>query len=403
MGPPYALAVPAAYALSVNFLAVSAYGMETPMYVALALAGTWYALYSPRPIWGLAAVSFLAPLARPEGALLPAVLVLLNLRRQLGQAPDPASKRSAWLRALACAAAAAAGFAAFFAFYRYAYGHWLPHSVVAKRMEIHVGFADAIYSWILNVFYKGPTTGGVTAVTLINLLAMAGAAAGFLRAQRRSSAAVPWELLVWPVCYFLFFMATRSSYILFTWYYLPVLPFLLLFAICGLERLASGRLGGKAAWLLVGLFLAYVPWQTFRQHLPRKHRFAQEAREGRYREAAHILDSLAGPSDHPLVMIDEVGALGYYSTKIRILDSHGLLSPEALPFLAGKSNTYFTRMAAMQDKYDPEWILAMRFLKDEGQWYIGEDALYAGYERKYVLRRPPHGYNFEMWRRARPD
>lgn len=390
MAPPYALAATAAYALSVNFLAVSAYGMETPMYAALALAGTWFALYSPRPMPGLLAVSFLAPLARPEGALLPAALVLLNLR-----------KDRIWRRAFACAGAAALGFAAFFAFYRYAYGHWLPHSVVAKRLEIHVGFADALYSWILNVFYKGPSLGGVTAVTLANLLAMAGAAAGFRRARRADG--IPWELLAWPGLYFLFFIATRSSYILFTWYYLPVLPFLLVFIVCGLERLAAGRLGESAAWALVFAFLALVPWQTHRQKLPAKHRFAEEAREGRYREAARILDSIAGPSGHPLVMIDEVGALGYYSTKIRILDSHGLLSPEALPYLAGGPDTYFTRMAAMQDKFDPEWILAMRLLQDEGQWHIGEDGLFSGYEIKYILRRPPHGYNFEMWRRTRAE
>jgi hypothetical protein len=80
---PFALAATAAYALSVNALAVSAYGMETPMYAALALAGTWFALYAPKPLSkpalaGFAAVCFLAPLARPEGALLPAVLVFLH-------------------------------------------------------------------------------------------------------------------------------------------------------------------------------------------------------------------------------------------------------------------------------------------------------------------------------------
>ena len=57
MSAPLALATVAAYGLSVNTLAVSAYGMETPMYVALALAGTWYAFYSVRPFWGLLIVS----------------------------------------------------------------------------------------------------------------------------------------------------------------------------------------------------------------------------------------------------------------------------------------------------------------------------------------------------------
>ncbi len=402
MSSPLALITVAAYALSVNFLAVSAYGMETPMYVALALSGTWFTLYAPRPMPGLLIVSFFAPLARPEGALLPAVLILINLWKGIRNAFE--DNPSVWRRAAICTAASVLGLALFFAFYRYAYGHWLPHSIVAKRMEIHVGFTEGLRSWILNVFYKGPTTGGVTAVTLVNLIVIIAATLGFRRSFKSNPghAGIPWELLIWPFVYFLFFTVTRSSYILFTWYYLPVLPFLLVFLICGLDRFAQGHVSEKWAWVVVFAFLAYVPMQTYRQHLPQKHRFAEQAREGRYKEAGRILDSLSGPDKHPLVMIDEVGALGYYS-HVRILDTHGLLSPEALSYISGGTDTYFTRMSAMQERYDPEWILAMRYVEDEGKLYIGEDGLFAGYENAYILRTPPHGYNFEMWRRVQSD
>jgi hypothetical protein len=400
MSQPWVLASVAAYAFSINFLAVSAYGMETPMVVAIALSGSWFAFYSSKPMYGLLAVCFLAPLARPEGALIPASLVLVHLG--LGLKSGTEEPLRLWRRAFICAAVSALAFALFFAFYRYAYGQWLPHSVIAKRMELSIGFIEALRSWKLNVFYKGPTTGGVTAVTLVNLLAIGTASLGFWRIRKTSQeqGGIPWELLVWPFGYFLFFMLTRSSYILFTWYYLPVLPFLIVFIFCGIDRVFRGRVNEVTAWILVLGFLVWVPVQTFRQHLPLKHRLTEEAREGRYKEAGHILDSLSGPDQHPWAMIDEVGALGYFS-HVRILDSHGLLSPEALPFLGGDPKTYFTRMAAMQDKCDPDWILAMRLLKDEGQWYIGEDALYAGYELKYTLRRPPHGYNFEMWQRTK--
>jgi hypothetical protein len=399
--PPFAFLALAAYALSVNFLAVSAYGMETPMYAALALAGSWYAFHAANPGPGLWAVCFLAPLARPEGALLPAVLGLLRWRRRGG---GPAREL------FGMAAVSALGLAAFFAFNLYAYGHWLPHSIIAKRLEIHVGPVEGLQSWILNVFYKGPSFGGVTAVTLGNLLILAGAAAGFLRKRPTGGAmqasapagrAIPWELLVWPFLYFLFFTVTRSSYVLFTWYYLPVLPFLILFLAAGLDRLAEGRLPDRLAWAGLSLFLLWVPWQTFRQQLPAKHRFAEAAREGRYREAARIVDSLAVPGKVPTVMIDEVGAIGYWS-HARILDTHGLLSPEALPYL-GPAEGYFLRMAAMQDKLDPDWIVGLRLTKDEGLWYPGEDGLYSGYEAAGILRLPPHGYNLELWRRQPPD
>ncbi|HKP94503.1 MAG TPA: hypothetical protein VJ385_01980 [Fibrobacteria bacterium] len=379
---PFALLALSAYALSVNFLAVSAYGMETPMYTALALAGTWFALYSGRPVPGLAAVAFLAPLARPEGALLPAALILLRGRKAGKTAP---------------ALAAAAGLGLFFCFNRYAYGHWLPHSILAKRLEIHVGFLEGLRSWILNVFYKGPCLGGFTLTTLGNLLVLGAAAAGFLRRKAR----IPWALLAWPSLYFLFFTCTGASYALFTWYYLPVLPFLILFLAEGLRRLAEDRVPPQALRAGLFLFLAYVPAQTFLQGLPRKHAFAEAAREGRYREAARIVDSLAAPGEVPLVMIDEVGAVGYYS-RARILDSHGLLSPEALAYL-GPADGYFLRMAAMQDRFDPDWILGLRLARDEGRLHPGEDGLFAGYGPVRILRLPPHPYNMEMWRRLAPD
>jgi hypothetical protein len=402
---PYALLAVAAAAMSVNALAVSAYGMETPMYTALALAGTWFAFYAPNALPGLAAVSFLAPLARPEGALLPAVLILLRWRRG-----NPAP----WHRGLFAppvlipAAAAAIGFAAFFAFNLYAYGRPLPHSILAKRLEIHVGFLEGLRSWILNVFYKGPSLGGTTLTTLANLSAIAVAAAGFLRFRKAEtsddSSAVghaPWELLAWPFLYFLFFTVTRSSYVLFTWYFLPVLPFLILFIVSGIERALRGRLPAWMAWAGLLAFLAYVPFQTFRQQLPRKHVFAEAAREGRYREAARIVDSLTVPGKVPMVMIDEVGAIGYWS-KAKILDTHGLLSPEALPYL-GPAEGYFLRMAAMQDRLDPDWIMGLRLTRDEGRLHPGEDGLFSGYEAVRILRLPPHGYNMELWRRQPPD
>jgi hypothetical protein len=138
--------------------------------------------------------------------------------------------------------------------------------------------------------------------------------------------------------------------------------------------------------------------------LPEKHRSAEAGREGRYREAARILDSLSGESgaEHPAtVMIDEVGAIGYAS-HARILDTHGLLSPEALPYL-GPAKGYWPRMAKLQDKMDPEWIVGLRPVKDEGWLYPGEDGFYAGYGLYRILRVPAHPYNLEMWRRLPPD
>ena len=398
MRGPWALIALGGYALSINALAVSASGMEAPMYVALALAGTWYALYADHAMPFLAIISLLAPLTRPEGILLPAVLILMRRRRMSG---FDATARMA-------AGAAALGLALFFAFNLYAYGRPLPHSILAKRMEIHIGFVDGLRAWMLNVFYKGPTFGGARAITLANALILVGAVVGYLRRRNRNSPSVlhadrliPWQILVWPAVYFAFFMATRSSYVLFTWYYLPVLPFLFLFLCAGLERLADKLLPPTLEWALFFGFLACVPAQTFRQHLPQKHVLLESAREGRYREAARIVDSLALPGHVPMLMTDEVGAIGYWS-HARILDTHGLLSPEALPYL-GPPENYFLRMQALQNRFDPDWIMGLRLAKDEGLLSPGEDGMYSGYAPTRILRLEPHPYNMEMWHRLAPD
>lgn len=417
----------AAYALSVNALAVSASGMETPMYVALALAGTWYAFHAERAGYALALVAFLAPLARPEGALLPGVLILMRGFgfAAAGSAPHPPAPSAPGAGpgfrldrdSRLAAAAAVLGLGLFFAFNLYAYGHALPHSIVAKRAEIHIGLAEGLRAWVLNVFFKGPCFGGTRTVALANLAVLAAAASGWIRRRNRngtvtgrlSEAGGPrnpggtraaWILLVWPGAYFLFFLATGASYVLFAWYFLPVLPFLILVVIEGLARRLEG-LPPSAAWALFFGFLAFVPAQTFRQGLPAKHRLAEAGREGRYREAARIVDSLAVPGHPPTIMIDEVGAIGYGS-HARILDMHGLLSPEAMPYL-GPAEGHWPRMAKLQDRMDPEWIVALRLVKDEGLLYPGEDGFYAGYAPFRILRRPGHPYNLEIWRRLPPD
>lgn len=393
LSAPFALLAMAAYGLSVNFLAVSAYGMETPIYAALGLAGAWLSLFSPRPFPWLVPVCLLAACIRPEGGLV-AAAALLSLWIRDGREGLPRAARLR--RAAFICLAAGAGLALLLLFYRHAHGHWLPHSVMAKRLEIRVGLGEAAWSWIANVFYKGPTFGGITAVTAANLALIGAAAAGFLRRAGAGGRPFPWLLLAWPAAYFAFYLATRSSYILFTWYYLPVLPFLILAAAAGMARLAEGRLREAPAYALLIAFCALVAVQTIRQDLPGKHRFLKQAREDRYKAAAEILNAL--PGKPPTAMIDEVGALAYFFNG-RILDTHGLLSPEALPFLAPTVDGYWGRMAALREKEKPDWILGLRAAEMEGRFHPGEEKLYEGYRQRHVLRLPPHGYNMEMWSR----
>jgi hypothetical protein len=261
-------------------------------------------------------------------------------------------------------------------------------------------------AWLLNVFFKGPCFGGTRTIAVANLIITGVAAYGWGKTGTMGNEndtvthKIPLAMFAWPAAYFLFFMASGASYALFAWYFLPVLPFLILAIVGGWARLWAGR-PSAGAWGLFLLFVAWVPAQTFLQDLPAKHRLAEAGREGRYQEAARIVDSLSIPGHPPTVMIDEVGAIGYWS-HARILDTHALLSPEAMPYL-GPAEGYWLRMAKLQDRMDPEWIVALRLAKDEGLLYPGEDGLYAGYGPAWILRLPKHPYNLEMWRRLPPD
>lgn len=391
----WALGAAAAYGLSVNFLAVSAYGMETPLYAALALAAAWLRLFSARPFPWLFPVCLLAACLRPEGGLVAAMALAAGWFRDARE-PRPVRVRRA---ALVCLAAGT-GLLLYFLFYLHAYGHILPHSVLAKRLEIRVGPGEALWSWVANVFYKGPAFGGFTTATLANLLFLGAAAAGHLRPASARVPAFPWSLLLWPAAYFLFYLATRSSYILFTWYYLPVLPFLILLAVHGLFRLSDGRMRPWQAWAVLFAFAAWVSFQTFRQDLPGKHRLSKAAREDRYEAAAAILNAQPGPA--PEVMIDEVGALAYFS-RAKILDTHGLLSPEALPFLAPDPESHWDRLAALREKENPDWIVGLREAFLEDRFLPGEERVYHGYRRARILRVEGHGYNLEMWSKSARD
>jgi hypothetical protein len=100
-------------------------------------------------------------------------------------------------------------------------------------------------------------------------------------------------------------------------------------------------------------------------------------------------------------MIDEVGALAYFS-RAKILDTHGLLSPEALPFLAPTLDGYWERLAALREKEEPDWILGLREVGLEGKFLPGEEKVFRGYQSAHILRLEGHGYNLEMWRKQAP-
>jgi len=136
------------------------------------------------------------------------------------------------------------------------------------------------------------------------------------------------------------------------WYLVPLAPFFFLGLFAGLARLcrpldrprrlfAAIALGGLVvAAQLAGLELARSPsWSL----VPR---IARTEREDLYRRAAEFLRPRLAPGD--VVAASEIGALGYYCD-CRILDTAGLVSPEAVRYYPLPDDLYAVNYAVAPD------------------------------------------------------
>lgn len=91
--------------------------------------------------------------------------------------------------------------------------------------------------------------------------------------------------------------------------------------------------------------------------------FRLDVMQGRlpaYSEAAAYINSVAEPSE--LVAAGELGMLGYKLRKHRILDLHGIVSPEMLPLYKAQKGRYLgqsliTFPGAFVERFHPDWIV----------------------------------------------
>jgi len=386
---PYTLLAVSAYGMSVGLYSMSSFGMEAMLYVFLALYAHYYALFYEKKIYTIIPVLFAVTLVRPEGLLVVfSVLVICFVKKEkmpvLG----------------AYCAASVAGLLLFFLFYYLSYGAVLPHSVVAKRIQLDIGLTGAFHAWKEYAFLKGPVFGGRRIMILVNCAICIAAAGGFLREKRFFKVLF---LLIWPVTYMGFFLITGSSDPLMPWYFFPVVPFFILVITFGIYRLlARFPIKQAAVWALPFCMVSYCFAQVFIQKIPYKYRCAGQFREQRYRDALQVINPAASNND--VIMIDEVGTVGFHG-KYRILDSHGLLSPEVLPFLKKYKNYIdYDKDKMLLDTFLPDWFFYTRgvaYLKNRDS--EGEKEKFKNYTlfREIANRESP--FVLELWRKKRYD
>ncbi len=334
-------------------------GMETPLAVALTLAG--FVALAGGPHWGArpmrtGALWALAALTRPELALLLVLwgaLLLLATEDRLG------------LRRLVRGAAPAALiYGGWLTFARAYFGTFWPMTLAAKSAGSSTFAFHADNLW-RQAQVVGATDGVLAALLATSLLARPARSAPSRAAALR---ALPWAWIVaLPALYLARGVPVLSRYLLVV---LPVLGWL---AWRGAERWWVGEGSApararRAAWLGLAIAALVVAqnlavWRV--KVLPAVRSFTPAFEEGPIRWGRWF-ERHAPP--RAIIAVPDIGAIGFFSRR-RVLDLAGLVTPEMIPYLAAETEEEATAQFRFAAFARPDYLVdraprAWRLLHD---------------------------------------
>jgi len=354
-------------------------GMETDLTVALLLAAS-YAHLTDRP-HTMAALSALALLARPDTAIL---LGLLWLDLILTQT----RKRQlvgVWREGL-IALALLAPWLIFGTLYL---GSPLTGSIAAKsaayRLPPEADFVRLLQHYATPFFeHKALPPVGVFVVFALYCALCALGGLNALRRERRT-----WPLIAYPFVYFAVFALANP--LLFRWYLSPPLPFYFLLILTGawvtagdavkpitryLKRdaqystpatknsqfaIRNSQFAIFALFAVAALALTLNAWDLHPDHGPDRPapEMAWFKLELLYAQAADDVLSHAAPGD--TLCAGDIGVLGY-RTGLRILDTVGLVTPEATHHYPADPDIYVINYAIPAElvlALDPDYVVIL--------------------------------------------
>jgi arabinofuranosyltransferase len=316
---PAAALVGLAWALNPMSIAFASGGMETSLFV-VAVLGCLTLAASGRHLPVAAALAGLATFIRPEGALLAAVIVVWTFFTRRRQTVTVTGSAAAPLL-----------LGGLILFMRY--GSPLPHSVAAKQVAYQRAWPfENTVALLVQAGLPGWSSyllGTLPTVTAVLLAALGlGVLVALVRRgiPRLNRAGLSWQpFAAFAVLYLVFYAAMGLRGVrLFPWYLVPIEPFYLLGAAAGLLHLARWR---ASAWLPALLVLWQLPAIDWRQ--PLLPVGADFAREHLLLDVGRELGATLPPG--AVIAAPEIGALGYAS-RLRVLDTVGLISPSAVPY-----------------------------------------------------------------------
>jgi hypothetical protein len=301
-------------------------GMETSLLIAL-MTATLYMFVSSRPI-GAALCAGLCVLARPDALLLVAPLALERIRQSL---PEGRFNHKREPLRLWEVVAFASPLLIWTIFAQTTYGSPFPHSITAKvaayELPSEAGLVRLLQHYATP--FVAHETLGLWWIGLGLLLFPILHVSGSIEMIRRRVRT--WPLFLYPWIYFAVFALANP--LIFRWYLVPPLPMYFLGIFMGIERLA--RAARKpiitSVVAVIAALLSLNAWTLRPDHGPTRPapEMAYIQLELLYERAASILQSEL--DQNQVIALGDIGTVGYL-TDARILDTVGLISPDATAY-----------------------------------------------------------------------
>lgn len=334
-----ALLLTAVYALQPFRLSTAVGGMETSCFILLILCMYW-AYIVKKQMTLTAFLAGLILLTRLDGAL---IIIPLGIHAIL-------TKRPGLPKAIVIGALT---ILPWFGWATWYFGNPIPFSILAKQAAYSnngISWSIIFSATFLGTGTLGPYTQLVGIVPGLIAFLFLGVV-NFKKFLTHSKEAL--IIIAYPLIY-LAVMISQSAPIFFTWYYLPLMPGLLLYWFMGANWLIHkigpqkrySLLAGFSIILLVvpGLLMTLWPGWALQRTIEKEFFQMCAATSPKVRTGQMIL-------------APDIGVIGWCHSSAKILDPIGLVSPESLPYLPERVNQELFSPRLIQD-FQPDWIIS---------------------------------------------